>query len=575
MDKDRISCYLGNELKQSPLEWDSLTVECSYEQDNVQPSITEGEVTFTLDSATYLRNYVSSENIFIGLPVKIKVGDLVDLFDGFINMVDTYEDDTVSNKITTKIVNRKGLALVDEKLSSLTFGYLDSLGYFNNTMYQRVDYVIEKRDTALESLFTVFTGIVLTKETIESIKRVQELIKDNSILLTNPLSAPVTIVINVTVSLLIEAAYLAVMLVQLARLGKGVANTLISPNRKTKSISYGVALEQICKYLGYEFETNIEDMYDTYYLPSNTNIDNFNTKDLIWETLRGQEKGIPQSQDYGYLVKDFMDIVKKLFNPKYAIRGNKMFCYNEYDSFWKKNSQYVMPSVLPQVKRYNTEELKANMLFRFSTDSNDRYTIDNFKGTNYEVLTGTQESIPKEQNLIKGLEYIDIPLALANRKDKLNSLENALNELFALIDETINFLGGSSNLSGIITNKIGMMKVSNNDFSMPKVIRLKDGKIPTNHRDICSAKYFFNKYHYGKRFDTDFGQKIIYKDVRLPFNLQEFNKVLENNYFTNNKGELGRITSLKWVIGKSYCTVDYYIYQRYVNNLVIKEVEGE
>ena len=89
-----------------------------------------------------------------------------------------------------------------------------------------------------------------------------------------------------------------------------------------------------------------------------------------------------------------------------------------------------------------------NRLLSYQTDISDDYTIDNFKGTNYQIHTKLKSKNEANQDLIKGLQETNIPFALGSRKDKLNGLENVLKDLFKVVDDVANFWGLSKVLSG-------------------------------------------------------------------------------------------------------------------------------
>ena len=65
---------------------------------------------------------------------------------------------------------------------------------------------------------------------------------------------------------------------------------------------------------------------------------------------------------------------------------------------------------------------------------------------------------------------------------------------------------------------------------------LVNNQLPPNHRELLSAKYLMNKYHQGKSFVSGTGQKVIYEDVDIPFNLSDLKKTLKSGTFVLSDG---------------------------------------
>jgi hypothetical protein len=91
---------------------------------------------------------------------------------------------------------------------------------------------------------------------------------------------------------------------------------------------------------------------------------------------------------------------------------------------------------------------------------------------------------------------------------------------------------------------------------------------PVQRIDWC-AKYLYDNYHYGKSFVTNnnFGQKIKYNEVAIPFGLTDFLKLIENSYFYTTDSKVAKVTELKWNIASDKAIVNYWIREPYTTNL--------
>ena len=168
-------------------------------------------------------------------------------------------------------------------------------------------------------------------------------------------------------------------------------------------------------------------------------------------------------------------------------------------------------------------------------------------------------------------------MCLGSRKNKIKPLQSTLKFLAGLFDSVINLVGGNSNLSATIDDNNGVLQVSSNNHSKPKVLYIEGGEIPSNHRQLLSAKHLYNQYHNYKSFvSANFiGQKVYYEGVRVPFGLEDFVKLIENAYFYTQSGEVAKAVSIKWRIGGDFATIDYYIREPYTKNLVETFIEPQ
>ena len=323
----------------------------------------------------------------------------------------------------------------------------------------------------------------------------------------------------------------------------------VSLVKKYKCTSYYELMRSACQALGYNFNSTIEELKYYHYLPSKP----FNGK---------IKEGIPRSSDPGYNCADFFEIMKRMFSAQISIEGKTLHFENTDNPYFLKNSTWKLPSVYKERWRKNGNELAGTRLINFSTDAVDEWTVQNVQGTFYEVRT-------LQKKYRNGFDYLTIdsvddrefPFALGNTKDSLNDLEKALKSLASVFDDVISALGGSSNLTSRVQNRIGMLKMGTDSHTIPRLIYLKNGKIPKNHRELLSAKLLYQKYIKADSFvfSINGGQKRIYENVRIPFGFSDFLQLIENSYFTTDDGYKGKVTKISWSIDSDYAELDYWI----------------
>jgi hypothetical protein len=377
---------------------------------------------------------------------------------------------------------------------------------------------------------------------------------------------------------LINIAYTAFMVAAIISLGIQVFEALLPIPRTHRTLKLRTALEKISNHLGYTFSSPITMLDDLVYLPSNLETDDVNFLTGLIDFPKGTKTGLPNERDYGFTALEFFELCERMFNADIKVNGNALEFRSRNDPYWQQAATYQMPNFLRKVKRYNTDELIFSRLLRFDTDEiADEWTVNNFKGTNYEIITNDTTITNNEAKYINNHETISFPVCLGNRKNELNGLENSLATLGGVIDSVINSFGGNSNLSGAITSRIGVLKVGTNNTTKPKVLFLRGNKLPSNHRDLFSAKVLYDKYINEKSFvlNNFGGQKAIYSLEGLPFGFEDFLKTIENSNFVDSENNNAKFRSLNWLISGDTAQGEMEQNEIYAPNLTETYIEAE
>jgi hypothetical protein len=565
---------LNNQPTNAPLEWQDLEVQVDFTEQQ-QANITTDTFTFTLEASAIILNYIEQgrmglgNGIFEGLPFDIEVteqNNTLSIFNGHLDALDFRVLDDC--KVQAGILKTQGYNSYYERMQANTFGYLRSQGVIQESDYVKIPYVVEKEFNFLELAFLSLATYMALKETIEAIKRTGEAIRDAIATASATPFVGGQLAVQI-INVVLNLAYTVALIIYLKNLLTELINYIYPPLRYKKGIKVKTLLERATTYLGFSLDiANIPELERLYYYSSHTT-----SRKNILGGYTTDDQGIPQTADFGYRCSEVLDLVVKLFNCRVAIRNNTVFIRTESDPYWSQSSTYVLPDVLSESYRYNTEDLVANRLIYFQTDTNDSWTVKNFKGTNYEVITSYNTVTDKKKVGIKGLEQIGIELALGNRKDGLNLVESALKGLARILDVLV-----GTNLANDIEDRKGMLKVGSDIVNVPKLLYLNGSlKLDANHRDVFGAKALYTKYHSYKSFVlNNFGyQKKLYEEVTVPFCLHNFIELSENNYFTTQNGELGHIRDIKWRIGSDTAVISYYIFHIFTKNLHETYVEPE
>ena len=565
-----MSFYINGKKVQPPIEWRGMAVAAEWINGSIQPKIIGESFTFAGEAADIIAQHINSGNgsgggIFEALEFKIQADDVVDgtvvAFDGILDFLQEYNV-VKPNHISTAITRPEDIERVDNLLKSISYGYLYDKGLIGKGDYRHIPYIVQKLDRGSDILMMSLTAAFLTKSTIDAIKELRQAIvkisQANGILI-----------------LILAIAYVAAVTVAILKFLREFIELCYPIPRTIKAMTLRTMLNKAFNHIGYQFESNIAELDQICYIPSRTYLD------------RRRLHGIPNIQDHGYRCSELVNLVLDLFNGQLQIDGNKAYIYSENDRFWVRNSKYVLPDVLLDSHTYNIDEAYATQIFSFSTDISDEWTIEDFEGTNYQVDLASTKQLPQRLNLLRGYRELRWPVALTSRKGVLDEFDliaekvlgGAIKDLYSgQLAKLQKKLGGKgiAGLNAIFNFGIGLMRVGNRYWSMPKLAFVNDtNAIPRSHRNTLGAKALYNKYHSFRSFAYPYtGQKKIYKNIRIPFGLKDWIALQGNNYFQTASGLLGRFERVEWRFGYDEATVDFYLYEPYIKNLKETGFEG-
>lgn len=570
---------LGGQNVDFPLEAFDLAVQSNFVNDNVQPTIDISDLTVLKEWVSIINMHIANGLFYKGLPISITANS-TNIFQGFINLPQLYE--ILNNgDVRVGIIKKDGLDNLQERLESITWAMLDKQGNVKNSDYTKIEYVVEKSNNAFEIIMLAVIIYVMGKElnqnTITLIKLPAKVVAAATPAVGFGAVVTVGQIVLAALELSLQLLYISLMLIVVLDMAKRLFDLAISPKREHKMLNFRRGLQIIANRLGLVLFTNISELNDYNYLPSNIEVDVIDLGIGKITTPKGVSKGYPKSGDYGFTAFEFVDIMLTMFNAQLIINGNQLVLLPKNDPFWRRNSTYIMPDVKPDKKRYNADELVFSRLLKYETDPiADEYTLSNFKGTNYQILTRDNSLVVgSDDNFIKKHETIDFRLALGNRKDKLNAVEKTLKSVGSAIDTVTGVFGGGTNFANKIKNRVGVLKVGTNNHTKPKLIYLKGGKIPENHRDFTSAKYLYDKYINEKSFvANNFAkQKAIYSSDSVPFGMAAFLQTSQNSYAKDSNGNEIKIRESKWNILNDVAAVEWEEQEIFAPNLFEEFIE--
>lgn len=579
--QQELSVYLEGSSKQFILDYQELEIKGEYSKISNQASLSIERMTFINDAALFIQDYIKKGDIYEGLKIKIVFKQFEEeqiVLDGFLDLTDDYEevdpffiDSDNSVIVRCKVTDLSSRDLFRDKIEGNSYAYLESIGVFKKNDYTDIDFVIEEDFEPLKFIFLLFMFFsILDKlqSLIQQIsKTIAEIVAQASQL---PNGSIVALLYSIAV-LILQLAYFAFLLVTIFDIFYQILVMGSSPVYQNKSQSLYSLISKAVNYFGYEFETNISLMKDIYYMPS---LPFDNSKNLVKDLLPFPslvEKGIPSTGDFGYFVDQMINITSDLFNCKLAVINDVVHLKNVDDTYWRNSSTLKLKDVKRPTKRNNAGEIKGTTTVEFLQDEAETWTIRNEEGTSTEVKTRVKT--PKKSikyDLIKGLERTQIECALINRKEGLNITEEILKSIAESLQKLYSFVGGNYDFVSLLTEKVGVGKMSTSNTTVPKLVYLKNGRIPANHRDVLGAKNIRETFHKSKSFIADNykAQKDVYLNIQnVPLDLKDFKKLVENAQVTTHNDEEAEVTEFSYKFPLNYANLSYEIPNIFTKNL--------
>jgi len=578
-----------------PLEWQGLEVKATFDNDSVQANINFGSLNFIDEANEVIKEwFFNNVGATEGIPLEISINDGSNNhvpFTGYLDW-DTYRIKS-SNQSEMGLVKIDSLNGVSERSKGITMRLLEDKGVMPTNLGVNIPYIVENRKTLLEKLQLVGVAYITVKTAIDEVFKLVNITAD----LTT--AGAVQSVINLATTLL----SIVILINQLIEQLKAIQEALFPLVRYHRGIKLKTFLEKGAEYMGYTLDTGtFGAILDNVVLcPHKTDeegavvgfIPTFNT--VVGNSL----SGILKPNDFGYVLSDAFELCNRMFYTKIAVQGSVITLKPFNDPSWTLSPSFIMPSVKIEdtpfysngVQSYNIDELVSRTLISYQFDDSDYWTISNVNNSISETIV-TPITVNNNKNVtVRGIEDIQIPYSLCVRKNALDDLYNSFVDLVNLNDEQAQAirntfdefsvlleqsLGDTLNYALPITLREGAMKIENHFFSTPKIVWLDNGKIPSNFTDFIGANVLYNNYHSYKSFVkgvknpdnlNDTNQKRVYTDVRIPFGSTSFNQIINNSFFTDVNGNLGKFTDVNWNVNGDFAIVSYYIFDNYTNNL--------
>jgi hypothetical protein len=477
-------------------------------------------------------------------------------------------------EVEVTIKKRGGHDNFFDNADGTSFELMNSQGW----TFTKIDipYVIVK-DNAIELALTLGVSLyVITRELIDQIVALSEAITQIIDAVTPQTGTGVTFAIGqiatLTIKALLQLAIVALILLALIKMSEQFFELLFPKIRYFQGTKVKHLIERGCNYLGYTLESNLlNDLEKLTVLP----VPLVKNKDSFWDFLENDlnfafTKGYPTASDSTPTVGALIRAVENQFNAKARVRNGVVQI--ERRDFWQSiTPNQVIPALNIQDKRqgaytFNIEDIWKRTYIHYQVDSSDLHTLDFFDPTDAEYSTEPMLIANADLVNIKGYNDINIPFALGVRKNDLNWLEKIAKAFFEVVDEVVNAFGGNGNFTGQITDRIGVLQISQQFYSRTKMMWTVNGKQPEDYADSIKASAIYTKYH--KINEITVNDYKVFSDVPVRMTSDDFVNLLDNNFATID-GLLCEILTIQFFEDQSKAFISYKSPFNYADGKVI------
>ena len=607
-----------------PTNYEELSIELNFDNDTIERTASVTRFTWFGESAEILINIAAQGltggvGVFGGVTHTIDVtndaGARETLLNGYIDLTSSeFGNDEAGNAyVSADTIPKAEIDWINEVGDGFTFEYLyEQTGELSEDDEVYVPYVISSIPNYTDSFLVILT---LTFVILE----IRQLITD----LTNKTTESATYIDSVggVVGLVFKIIWGILLLVTIVELLLDLADLIIQKVKYHPAMSVNRQIEAACSHLGLTYKSSIlqSPEWDGLHIMP----ERFSNPDAQSDSrVKGFFKP-DSSEQHGYFNGTFGDMLrglKVMFNARVVVVNGEF----RFEPRLKNanSGTFKMPQYYNPEFRLNADKVVSNYVVDFRYDTTDKNTIDSWKGNNVQVQLEHIVSPPRQLSLLKGFSRQSIPFARGFRKNNLNSLEKIADTLLDSLDPFIGSLikiGNAGirllnfifdqinkvtkalrtigikidfdlpeyelledpNLGDLIDNRIGMLKLESDYFTVPKILLLKVGsssdntKIRTDNQDKINARYLYENFHNTNSFapSSKSAQRYVYNYLNVELNLVDFKKIQDEQVVKLPSGSLADVISCKWNPSTRLADMEVEERRIYDNNLREKIIE--
>ena len=411
--------------------------------------------------------------------------------------------------------------------------------------FHDIDYVVVSETSFLYFISLSIATFSLAQELAKAVQSIAEGITDLIMAVQLGLGA-ISAIIVAAIKLLARIAYAIFIVIALIKLVTEILNIIFPKIRQFKGIKLKRLIEKGCQHMGYTLQSTMLDAISNAVIcPTPLKAKNPTLWKQLFQPLSlAYTHGYPSARDTVQFLGQAIAFLENELNAQVRIENNNVVRieleeWYEQAAVSQLNEAFNLQSELQDEGTINADEIFKALTTVWQTDPSDINTYDDSKKSLYEVRSVIQSNTPLDYQTIRGNKSVNIPFARGTRKGSLTFAEEAA-KVFA---KAIDFFCGTSFSSQIEARK-DVMQVSNQYFSVTKLLYMSGSKLVTNQNDYLGAEKIAQTYWAAKFIENN--QKDRKKGMPLEMTEGEFFALGANNYVTLNNGDGIKLTRISW-----------------------------
>jgi hypothetical protein len=565
--------HLLNGIEITPRNRENIGVVSDFTGNPDYLNLNVDSVVIPREGYDIIKQHVQTVGLFEGIPYTVEMEPNVTL-EYYIDLTDpntkfkTYECEV-------KLKKRVSQESFFDDANGTSFELMLKKGVVFNTV--NVPYVIIKDNQVELGVSLAISSYVMIKELIIAADKlalaVTNLIEavTPNVGITGP-SVSVGEIISLSLQVLMAAVYFAATLIAVIDLARKMFALIFPKVRYLRGSKIQELMQKGCEYLGYQFESSLLTQFPNYtvvpvpLVRGRKSIFMFTSDELT----AAFNKGVPSSSDTVATLGQLFDACETAFNARTRV-NNGVVRFERRDYGQTNVNVTIDPALNIQQDRdeafsYNVDDIWKRYYIHFTLDAMDIYTMDeNYDFHDAEYSTEPTSFVNEDLVSIKGLNDVPVPFALGYRKAGLNWLEKIAKGFFTVIDWVTGVLGGYTNYTGKINNRIGVLVISQNYFGVTKLLWTVGGKQPVSWANYCSGRGLWSNFHYINQITLN--DYVVKADSRIRITSTDFVNLLNNNYIEVD-GLVCEVLRLEWIDEKSIATITYRVPNDYASGKV-------
>jgi len=559
-----------NEIEISPRNREEIGVISDFTGNPEVLNINVDTIILPREAYDIVKNHVATIGLFEGIPYRIQMANGINL---------NYYVDLTENPIfrsyecELKIKRRQATDCFFDNADGTSFELMLKKGVVFPTF--QVPYLIIKDNQAEVAITLTLAIFSMTQATVQAIKDLATTISQGVQASTPSVGTGAVIdtgdIIAFALNVVAQTIYIASLLVALVSMSAKLFELIFPKVRNLLGCKLKDLVTTGCNFLGFSVQSNLLNSSNFTLLPVPLVKERKGIFKFLPDELTSPfNKGVPSSSDTVSTLGSLIRAIEETFNAQTKVIDGVV--YIERRDYWQSiTTNQIIPAMAIQADRideftFNPQDVWKRYYIHYQLDAMDLNTMDTLYDIHdAEYSTEPVNVINNDLVTIKGLNDVSVPFALGQRKNELNWLENLAKGLFGLIDALTGLFGGGTNLVAKINGRIGVLVISQNFFSVTKLLYTVNGKQPANFGDYVSATGLWNNYHYINQIALNSYK--IKNEVRLRIMEEDFVTLLNNNWAEIN-GVNCEILKLEWIDEKSLATITYRIPDNYASGKV-------